>query len=100
MPASQNKRRAATALTALLAPTLALTTLAAPEASAAQRVAGLPSGHAVVALRGATAVSVPGVTVDAVLSAIHSELVHGSAAALLRPEIVDRPKSQVLDVEA
>ncbi|BEP16234.1 hypothetical protein acdb102_45450 [Acidothermaceae bacterium B102] len=44
----------------------------------------MPSGHAVVALRGAAAVTVPGVTVDAVLSAIHSELVHGSAAALRR----------------
>jgi serine protease AprX len=84
VPASQNKRRAATALTALLAPTLALATLAAPEASAAPRGAGVASGHAVVALRGATAVTVPGVTVDTVLSAIHSELVHGSAAALRR----------------
>ena len=85
MPASQNKRRAATALTALTAPALLLTSMvaAAPTASAATH-GSVPSGRAVVALSGVTSVSVPGVTVDSVLSSIHSELVHGSAAALRR----------------
>jgi serine protease AprX len=44
----------------------------------------VPSGRAVVALTGGTAVTVPGVTLDMVLPAIHSELVHGSAKALAR----------------
>src|SRR4051794_41926994 len=55
--------------------------MSAAPASAATTV---PSGKAVVALRGVNAVTVPGVTVDLVLSSIHSELVHGSAAALHR----------------
>ncbi|MDX6244226.1 MAG: serine protease AprX [Frankiales bacterium] len=85
MPASRKKRRSATVLTALTAPTLLLSAMVAvaPTASAAP-TGNVPSGRAVVALTGVTAVSVPGVTVDAVLSSIHSELVHGSAAALRR----------------
>ena len=56
-----------------------------PAASAATSAkAGVPSGRAVVALHGVTEATVPGVTVDVVLSSIHSELVHGSAAALRR----------------
>lgn len=81
---SQSKRRTARLLAGLTLPALAVSGLAAvgaPAASAAPRVA---SGHAVVALRGATAVRVAGVTVDQVLPAIHSELVHGSASALQR----------------
>ncbi|MDX6229427.1 MAG: serine protease AprX, partial [Frankiales bacterium] len=87
MPASRNKRRAATAFTALTAPALLLSAMVAgsPAASAASKApASVPSGRAVVALSGVSSVTVPGVTVDAVLSAIHSELVHGSAAALRR----------------
>ncbi|MDX6202575.1 MAG: serine protease AprX [Frankiales bacterium] len=87
MPASQHKRRAASVLTALTAPALVLSALVAgsPAASAASTSpTSVPSGRAVVALTGVTSVTVPGVTVDAVLSSIHSELVHGSAAALRR----------------
>jgi serine protease AprX len=83
--ASQNKRRSATVLVALTTPALMLSAMVAgaPAASAAGKTTlSVPSGRAVVALRGVTSVSVPGVTVDAVLSSIHSELVHGSATAL------------------
>ena len=85
MPVQHSKRRAARALSAFTAPTLLLSALvaAAPAAHAANGLHGaVPSGRAVVALRGVSAASVPGVTVDAVLTSIHSELVHGSASAL------------------
>lgn len=83
MAGSQSKRRAARLLAGLTLPALTISGLVvtAPAASAAPLV---PAGHAVVALHGATSVRVAGVTVDRVLPAIHSELVHGSAAALRR----------------
>jgi serine protease AprX len=63
---------------------LTLTALAGGASVASAASPALPGGNAVVALRGASEVTVPGIHVDAVLSAIHSELVHGSAAALAR----------------
>jgi serine protease AprX len=82
--ASHSKRRAAFALAALTTPALLVTTMVAgaPVAAASTGKATVPAGSAVVALSGPTSVSVPGVTVDAVFSAINSELVHGSAPAL------------------
>ncbi|MDX6257586.1 MAG: serine protease AprX [Frankiales bacterium] len=84
MPASQHKRRAASALTAITAPALLLSAMVASSPAASAASTTVPTGRAVVALSGVTSVTVPGVTVDAVLSSIHSELVHGSAAALRR----------------
>jgi serine protease AprX len=87
VPISHSKRRVARALSAITTPTLLMSALVAgsPAAHAASlHATSVPTGRAVVALSGVTSVTVPGVTVDAVLSAIHSELVHGSAAALRR----------------
>ncbi len=86
MQASGSKRRAAVAFTALATPAVLVSTLLSgtPASAATGLNAGVPSGKAVVALRGVNEVSVPGVTVDLVLSSIHSELVHGSAEALHR----------------
>ena len=87
MPVPHSKRRAARALSAFTAPTLLVSALIAgsPAAHAASAPTGsVPSGRAVVALTGGTAVLVPGVTLDLILPAIHSEVVHGPAKALAR----------------
>ena len=74
-------------MSALTAPTLLMSALVAGSSAAHAASAptgSVPSGRAVVALTGGSAVLVPGVTLDLVLPAIRSEVVHGSARALAR----------------